>query len=43
MKIEDGGKVVALARVKHEEGEQTDAVDNTVEEEPEVSEEKEEK
>ena len=33
MKIEDGGKVVALARVKHEKGEQTDAVDNTVEEE----------
>ena len=34
MKIEDGGKVVALARVKHEEGEQTDVVDNTVEDEP---------
>ena len=34
MKIEDGGKVVALARVKHEDGEQTDSVDNTVEEEP---------
>ena len=37
MKIEDGGKVVALARVKHEEGEQTDSVDNTVEDEPEDS------
>ena len=33
MKIEDGGKVVALARVPHEDGEQTDSVDNTVEDE----------
>ena len=34
MKIEDGGKVVALARVKHEDGEETASVDNTVEDEP---------
>lgn len=33
MKIEDGGKVVALARVPHEDGEQTDSVDNAVEDE----------
>lgn len=33
MKIEDGGKVVALARVPHEDGGQTDSVDNTVEDE----------
>ncbi len=34
MKIEDGGKVVALARVPHDDEAETDAVDNTVEEEP---------
>ncbi|MDD6395944.1 MAG: DNA gyrase subunit A [Firmicutes bacterium] len=33
MKIEDGGNVVALARVPHEDGGQTDSVDNNVEDE----------
>lgn len=41
MKIEDGGKVVAIARVPHEEGTETDAVDNTVDEEEIIADESE--
>lgn len=42
MKIEDGGKVVALARIKHEDDEQTDEIDNTVNDEDELQSESEE-
>ncbi len=36
MKIEDGGKVVAIARVPHDDQAETDAVDNTIDEEEEL-------
>lgn len=33
MKLEDGGKVVALSRLKHDDGEETEKVDDAVDEE----------